>query len=600
MLNSGSSRSKLAGAGPSFGRELAAVVSCTVVLCSNGFVWSQTCGTYGQFCSSNGGCDDGNPCNGTETCSPPDIIRICRCDPTPPCVDGDPCTQDVCTVRHGVVCSHPPVVCDDGLYCNGSEVCVTFIGGCLSPPAPCQAPLLCDEAGDRCVECLTDTDCADGTDCTIDTCDIVAGSCEHRWCIDNLFCNGRELCRPGTGCLPGIPLCADAGICDEATDQCADCEVDADCADDDPCSIETCDADRLACRHQPCLLAFRNPPDGSIFLVDEIVEVTGVGARGLDLALVFDESGSIDSDEFSQLKQFAISLVDVLPGFAGNGAGTRVGVSMFSTGSRRILDLNGNRAVVHNAIDTTSPFGGLTCIGCGIDDGADNLVVNGRLGATQMMVVLTDGFNNLPPTSPALHLAGALEATAIYGHVLIAVGVGDASLAELDQIATDVPGVQTRFYVSQFSQLHTILNAILAPVGNGAPPVVATMPDGSQFVAPVDGTGVFALPRWSIMPGENLFTVQVNTLYGPRNASLTLIGVYPCANRCGDLTGDGAVDLRDVAVFQNCFGGPSYSSAACACADLNGDTDINLFDLPAFVSALISPTKQLPPDCPAP
>ena len=81
---------------------------------------------------------------------------------------------------------------------------------------------------------------------------------------------------------------------------------------------------------------------------------------------------------------------------------------------------------------------------------------------------------------------------------------------------------------------------------------------------------------------------------------LSLIGVYPCANRCGDLTGDGAADLRDVAVFQNCFGGPSYSSAACACSDLNGDTRIDLFDHAAFISALQSPTKNAPPDCLAP
>jgi hypothetical protein len=465
---------------------------------------------------------------------------------------------------------------------------------------PCETPLLCDEGNDRCVECLTDADCGDDNACTVDTCNTVAGLCENLWCIDNLFCNGRELCRPGVGCLPGFLPCAEADSCDEAADQCADCEVDADCTEAGPCSMATCDADRLTCRRQSCMLGFHSPPDGSVFPVGEKVEVAGVVPRGLDLALVFDESGSIDDSEFDQLQEFAVSLVDGLPAFAGNGAGTRVGVSMFSSGSRRLLNLNGDRQTVKNTLVTMSQFRGHTCIGCGIDDGADNLVVNGRFGATQMMVVLTDGFNNLPPPSPPLHLAGALEATAFYGHVLIAVGVGVASVADLDLIATDIPGVQTHFYVGEFNLLQSILNAVLALVGGGASPVVFTMPDGSHTPASVDGNGLFTLPLWNIVPGENLFTAQINTLYGEKTASLTLIGVYPCANRCGDLTGDGAADLRDVAVFQNCFGGPSYSSAACACSDLNGDTRIDLFDHAALVSALQSPTKNAPPNCSAP
>jgi hypothetical protein len=52
-------------------------------------------------------------------------------------------------------------VCDDGRFCNGEE-----LGGCFceSGTPPCVGEgLICDEHNDRCVECLTDSDCEDET-----------------------------------------------------------------------------------------------------------------------------------------------------------------------------------------------------------------------------------------------------------------------------------------------------------------------------------------------------------------------------------------------------------------------------------------------------
>ena len=47
-------------------------------------------------------CDDGDPCNGTETCDP--ASGGCVTGPLPNCDDGDPCTTDSCVAFTG--CTH--------------------------------------------------------------------------------------------------------------------------------------------------------------------------------------------------------------------------------------------------------------------------------------------------------------------------------------------------------------------------------------------------------------------------------------------------------------------------------------------------------------
>src|SRR5262249_33684829 len=95
------------------------------------------------------------------------------------CADTDPCTTDRCGGGH---CTHQP--CDDGNPCNGVETCAPNGGGCVAgAPAPdgtpcgdvsvcnggetcvagtCTAgtPLVCDD-GDSCTEnlCAPDTGC---------------------------------------------------------------------------------------------------------------------------------------------------------------------------------------------------------------------------------------------------------------------------------------------------------------------------------------------------------------------------------------------------------------------------------------------------------
>ena len=71
-----------------------------------------------------------------------------------------------------------------------------------------------------------------------------------------------------------------------------------------------------------------------------------------------------------------------------------------------------------------------------------------------------------------------------------------------------------------------------------------------------------------------------------------------CFNTCGDFNGDAFNDLRDFALFSNCFGQSPDSSEACKCTDLDGNGAINLSDF-AIVAELGGNTSiDLPPDCP--
>lgn len=97
-------------------------------------------------------CDDALFCNGFETC---DLTLGCIPGPLP-CDDGAACTEDVC-FEEQFSCEWLPrdVLCNDGLFCNGEEVCEAFVG-CREGAEPCLADESCDEAQNQCsLSCVT-------------------------------------------------------------------------------------------------------------------------------------------------------------------------------------------------------------------------------------------------------------------------------------------------------------------------------------------------------------------------------------------------------------------------------------------------------------
>ncbi|MGA1865572.1 MAG: M14 family metallopeptidase, partial [bacterium] len=156
--------------------------------------------------------------------------------------------------------------CDDGLYCNGAETCVS--GNCQAGSDPCPGQL-CDEAGDMCVDCLGNGDCDDGLYCngtetcvggvcqpgvavdcddsiycTNDSCNEGTDTCDNipddGFCDDSFFCNGAETCDTELGCQAGSDPCP-GQYCDESEDICYECETDPECDDGLFCNgAETC------------------------------------------------------------------------------------------------------------------------------------------------------------------------------------------------------------------------------------------------------------------------------------------------------------------------------------------------------------------------
>ena len=127
--------------------------------------------------------------------------------------------------------------CDDGVFCNGSEVCTE--NNCEPGPNPCSGDLaFCDEDNDVCAACIENIHCSDG-----------------------LFCNGEEVCRNGTCGAGTTPCYGVTPLCDEDTDTCSGC------SEDDPCS-ELCIAQCSG--HCSCLASGNNLVSAAFDLPDSL------------------------------------------------------------------------------------------------------------------------------------------------------------------------------------------------------------------------------------------------------------------------------------------------------------------------------------------
>ena len=279
---------------------------CTEGVCLEGDNLTDNLGTIEQR-SSAASCQDGLFCNGEETCDP---VQGCQAGTPPDLSDGIPCTTDTCNEganvhdNAGNILHEPNAsLCQDGLFCNGEEVC-NETQGCQAGPPP---------------------DLDDGVFCTVDTCREGADETDNYGmvlhyedasrCQDGLFCNGEEVCDETQGCQAGTPpylddsiactqdLCAEgedvtdnagtilhrpqdaqcndtacaAGVCDPSqgctlepiedgticltptnvagtclSGQCvSDCTNNADCDDGLPCTTDACDTTRGKCSNQP-------------------------------------------------------------------------------------------------------------------------------------------------------------------------------------------------------------------------------------------------------------------------------------------------------------------------------------------------------------
>jgi hypothetical protein len=222
------------------------------------------CDELGKACSSvvdPAACpNDGVACNGAEVCNP---LLGCVSSGAPSCDDGVPCTVDACDPQAGCVHLPSDALCNDGLFCNGAESCDSQ-AGCVAGAPPV---------------------CSDGVDCTLDTCDPVSNACQHvpsaALCNDGLFCNGTETCDAQLGCVPGLAPSCDDGVdctadsCSAAANGCVHAPQSGACDDGLPCNgVETCSAAAVGTGCVPGV-PVACEGDGIACTVDACNELTG-------------------------------------------------------------------------------------------------------------------------------------------------------------------------------------------------------------------------------------------------------------------------------------------------------------------------------------
>ena len=163
-----------------------------------------------------GVCDVAETCTGSSATCPSDQKRsdVCR-------AAAGAC--DVAESCNGVTNTCPsdqfdPALCDDGVYCNGDEICNAGVCEPGPPPECTGSTPLCDEAIENCSACLVDGDCSNGA-----------------------FCDGEETCNAGV-CNPGAaPTCeSPTPLCDETLAGCVECQSDLDCTADALCETQVC------------------------------------------------------------------------------------------------------------------------------------------------------------------------------------------------------------------------------------------------------------------------------------------------------------------------------------------------------------------------
>jgi hypothetical protein len=224
-----------------------------------------------QSCTGDGECDDGNFCNGMETCG-----VLLECEPgTPPegqaCDDGAFCTVGE-TCNGGACNGGAPRDCsaEDGQCTTG--VCNEGSNACEPQPAnqgdPCNDGLFCtvnDSCDDgACSGATRDCSAEDGQ-CTTGACNEGSNACEPQAaneggpCNDTAFCTVGETCSGGV-CGGGAPRDCSAqdgqcttGVCNEGSNACeaqpanegGTCDDGLFCTVGDVCDNGTCSGSTL-------------------------------------------------------------------------------------------------------------------------------------------------------------------------------------------------------------------------------------------------------------------------------------------------------------------------------------------------------------------
>jgi hypothetical protein len=173
-------------------------IACTVDSCSE-TKGGCTKDSSACACQTSADCNDGNPCNGIETCN----LQTLQCQPGA-AVDcsslNDACNVGTCSVGTGKCQATPKAngtTCDDGNACTQASSCQA--GVCQGQnPVTCVASDQCHSAG---------------------TCDAQTGKCSNPSKANGAACNDGNACTQTDTCQSGTCSGTNAVVC-AASDQC--------------------------------------------------------------------------------------------------------------------------------------------------------------------------------------------------------------------------------------------------------------------------------------------------------------------------------------------------------------------------------------------
>jgi len=181
-------------------------------ICPAGFYEDGTGSCVTDHCY-NVTCDDGNPCNGTETCN-----QATGCVAGTPVVcpdDGNLCNgTEQCNAVSGTCTHENPLVCDDSLVCNGTETCNPTAGCQAGTAVSCSSHGNCQEPPLALCQCNGNWT---GPNCATCPAGYTGADCHVDLCYGNT-CSGHGTCNASTG-LCGCDTGYDGATCNAcATD----------------------------------------------------------------------------------------------------------------------------------------------------------------------------------------------------------------------------------------------------------------------------------------------------------------------------------------------------------------------------------------------
>lgn len=241
--------------------------------CDDGTVCTTNdqCNSLGQCAGVIFSCDNGQFCDGTETCQEnPNAPGqpMCVSGPFPSCDDGLNCTQNICDFNTSS-CKNPPLAgigaacgpSNQGICKFGENVCTEqqglFCVGNIDPqPEYCGPDGNGDGIDQNCNGCIDETcglPCHTGTDCPPRDCFLVIcinQVCEYDPADDGTSCDDGFACTVNDTCINGECIgtvsCSDGNtctqdICDLSTGECLNLFSSGSCDDSNACTFnDTC------------------------------------------------------------------------------------------------------------------------------------------------------------------------------------------------------------------------------------------------------------------------------------------------------------------------------------------------------------------------